>query len=235
MASPKSRTPYRNKLLNVLSPSDLALLKPDLDRVELPRRKPLEYPNRPFDSVYFVEHGIASIVGKTGDTEVEVGIIGCDGVTGLSVILGNDRSPHSTYIQVSGDGQRLSVTALRAAMAKSSTLHAVLLRYVQIFMVQASGTAVANARATLEERLARWLLMAHDRIDGDALDLTHEFLALMMGTRRPGVTEGIHALTHAGLIKGQRGLITVIDREGLRKRAGKFYGAPEAESKRLIG
>jgi CRP-like cAMP-binding protein len=235
MAPTKSRTSFRNKLLNAMSPADLALLTPDLERVELPRRKPLEFPNRAFDSVYFIEHGVASVVARRGDIEVEVGIVGCEGVTGVAILLGNDRSPNSTYMQLSGDGQRLPVAALHAAITKSESLHDSLLRYVQVFMTQTAGTAVANARASLEERLARWLLMAHDRVDGNSIELTHEFLALMMGTRRPGVTESMHALSHAGLIKSQRGPITILDRNGLRERAGKFYGTAEAELKRLIG
>jgi CRP-like cAMP-binding protein len=235
MASPKSQTIFRNKVLKALAPDDLRLLRHSLERVELPRRKALEYPNRAVDSVYFIEHGVASVVSRAGTTEIEVGLIGYEGVTGLSILLGNDRSPNSTYMQVGGYGQRLAVSTLRTAMKTSNTLHASLLRYVQIFLIQTSGTVVANVRGTLEERLARWLLMAHDRVDGDTLDLTHEFLAMMLGTRRPGVTEGIHALAHGGLIRHERGRITVIDREGLRERAGKFYGAPEAESKRLIG
>jgi len=235
MVSSKSRTPFRNKLLNTMTPADLGLLTPDLERVELPRRKPLEYPNRAFDSVYFIEHGVASVAARTGDIEVEVGVVGCEGVTGIAILLGTDRSPNSTYMQLSGDGQRLSVAALRAAVRKSENLHDFLLRYVQAFMTQIAGTAIANARATLDERLARWLLMAHDRVDGNSIELTHEFLAMMMGTRRPGVTESMHALSHAGLIKPERGRVTILDKNGLRERAGKFYGTAEAELKRLIG
>jgi CRP-like cAMP-binding protein len=218
-----------------MSPADLALLAPNFERVELPRRKSLEYPNRVFDSVYFIEHGVASVVARRGDIEVEVGIVGCEGVTGIAMLLGNDRSPNSTYMQLSGHGQRLPVAALRAAIGQSESLHNSLLRYVQVYLTQTAGTVVANARATLEERLARWLLMAHDRTDGDALELTHEFLALMMGTRRPGVTESMHALSRAGLIKPERGRVTILNRNGLRERAGKFYGTAEAELKRLIG
>ena len=234
MASPNAQPASRNWLLQALSSADLALIGPDLERVDLPRRKQLEYPNRIFDSVYFVERGIASVVARTESTEVEVGVIGREGVTGIPVILGNDRLANSTYMQVSGEGQRLPVSALRAAFKRSDTLHALLLRYVQAFMTQTAGTVVANAKATLDERLARWLLMANDRLDSNSFELTHEFLALMMGTRRPGVTESIHVLSRQGLIRAERGLITIADRDGLRERAGKFYGTAESELKRLI-
>jgi len=120
-------------------------------------------------------------------------------------------------------------------MERSASLRSILMHYTQAFMIQTSHTAVANARGSVEERLARWILMAHDRIEGDDIALTHEFLAIMLGTRRPGVTEGVQALSAKGFIRTDRGLITVIDRGGLLKRAGKLYGVPEAEYDRLLG
>jgi CRP-like cAMP-binding protein len=128
----------------------------------------------------------------------------------------------------------MPVHHLRRAMEQSRRLHNVLLRYSQAFMIQTSQTAVSNARATIEERLARWLLMAHDRTPDDNLALTHEFLALMMGSGRPGVTEAVHALAGKGLIRGERGNIVVLDRPGLIERAGAYYGVPEQEYARLL-
>jgi hypothetical protein len=122
-----------------------------------------------------------------------------------------------------------------AAMRASKSLNALLLRYVQAFMVQTAHTAISNARATLDRRLARWILMGHDRVAGDSLPLTHEFLALMLGVRRAGVTETVHALASRGMIDAGRGQIVVRDRKALEKCAGKSYGVPEAEYRRLIG
>jgi CRP-like cAMP-binding protein len=102
-------------------------------------------------------------------------------------------------------------------------------------LLQTAQTAVANARGTLTERLARWLLMAHDRVPDDKLPPTHEFLALMMGVRRAGVTEALHELTRLKLTSGNRGKITLLNRKGLEKLAGNFYGVPEAEYRRLLG
>jgi CRP-like cAMP-binding protein len=110
-----------------------------------------------------------------------------------------------------------------------------LLKFVQAFGVQTTHTAVSNAQSRLDVRLARWLLMAHDRIGEDTLTLTHEFLSLMLGARRPGVTEALHALRKQGLISYARGRITVKDRKGLERAAGEAYGTPEAEYRRLIG
>ena len=110
-------------------------------------------------------------------------------MTGTAVVLGGDQSPHSTYIQVAGEAQWIKADQLRKAMKASDSLRALLLKYVQVFMVQTTHTAIANARAQINRRLARWILMAQDRTGCKTLPLTHEFLALMLGVRRPGVTE----------------------------------------------
>jgi CRP-like cAMP-binding protein len=155
-------------------------------------------------------------------------------MSGTAVVLGGQSSPHSTYIQAAGDGQRISAGALRKAMATSRTLHGMLLKFVQVFMVQTAHTAIANAQAKLDERLARWILMAHDRIRGSTLPLTHEFLSLMLGVRRAGVTEALQSLSRQRLIKTGRGEIVVLNRRGIERTAGNLYGVPEAEYRRLI-
>lgn len=162
-----------NHMLKAISRSDFALLAGELEFVELPLRLHLEEANRPIKHVYFPEAGIASIVANGGhDREIEVGIIGREGMTGLNVVMGNDRSPHSTFIQMEGRGARISADRLRAAMDKSESLRLCFLHFVQAFAVQAAHTALANGRGTVEERLARWMLMAHDRIEGDELAFT---------------------------------------------------------------
>jgi CRP-like cAMP-binding protein len=140
---------------------------------------------------------------------------GCEGMSGTSVVLGNDRSPHETYMQVEGEGQRITATNLREAMKASDSLREVLLRYVQVFMVQTAHTAIANARGRLDARLARWLLMAHDRVRDNTLPLTHEFLSLMLGARRAGVTEALHSLARQNFITAGRGEVIVLNRKGL--------------------
>jgi CRP-like cAMP-binding protein len=229
-------SPSRNRLLACLSADDFGLLQANLEPVTLKLRKVLERPNRRIDHVYFIEAGIASVVGiQAKGTKVEVGLIGREGMTGLSIVLGNHRSPDSTYIQVAGHGRRIIADALREAMQGSPTLQFQLLKYVRAFMVQTTHTAISNARARLYERLARWILMADDRVDGNRLPLTHEFLSLMLGVRRAGVTEALHALQRHRLIKASRGEIIIRDRKGIERRAGQSYGVPEAEFRRLIG
>jgi CRP-like cAMP-binding protein len=110
-----------------------------------------------------------------------------------------------------------------------------MLRYGHAFVVQTGHTAMANGRSKVEERLARWLVMAHDRLDGDELPLTHEFLAIMLGVRRPGVTVALNLLEKDGLIDANRGVISIIDRKGLEEKSNGAYGVPEAEFRRLFG
>jgi CRP-like cAMP-binding protein len=120
-------------------------------------------------------------------------------------------------------------------MQASESLRGVLLRYVQVFMVQTAHTAIANARARLDTRLARWLLMAHDRVRNNNLPLTHEFLSLMLGVRRAGVTEALHSLERQKFIMISRGEIIILNRKGIERTAGTSYGTPEAEFRRLLG
>jgi CRP-like cAMP-binding protein len=156
-------------------------------------------------------------------------------MTGTAIVLGNERSANATYVQVEGEGRLIATQKLREAMERSRTLHNSLLKFVQAFMSQTAQTAIANARAKLPERLARWLLMAHDRVPGDRLALTHEFLSLMLAVRRAGVTEAVQDLERKGLIETSRAEIVLLDRKGLERIAGHFYGVPEAEYRRLLG
>jgi CRP-like cAMP-binding protein len=231
----KTRT-YHNRLLSALSPRDHALLAPDLEFMEFPLRQVFETPNRPIKDVYFFERGYASVVAMTnGTNSVEVGLIGREGVSGVAVILGGDRSPHSTYAQAQGAAHRLSAKSLREKMDKSASLRDLLLRFAHTFMIQTAQTALSNGRHKIEERLARWILMSYDRINGDALPLTHEFLSIMLGVRRAGVTVALHLLQERGLIRSLRGQVAVLNRAGLERLTNGAYGVPEAEYRRLIG
>jgi CRP-like cAMP-binding protein len=224
-----------NKLLAAMSRSDLAALLPHLQPVAMPLLTDMERPNRRIETIYFMEVGIASVVAIQPDaTKVEVGLIGPEGMSGTAVVLGGDQSPHSTYIQVAGQGQRIATNQLRQAMKASETLRALLLKFVQVLTVQTAHTAIANARAHIDQRLARWILMAHDRLSNNTLPLTHEFLSLMLGVRRAGVTEALQSLKRHKLIDSSRNQIIVLNRKGLVKRAGSSYGVPEREYHRLI-
>jgi len=163
------------------------------------------------------------VADGSGMRGIEVGLIGREGMTGLAVVMGNDRSPHDTYIQAAGAGQRIGAAKLRRAMNRSVPLQRSLMLYAHAFLIQTAQTALANGRSKNAERLARWLLMADDRIDGGELPLTHKFLSIMLGVQRPGVTLAVQALEHAGLISAGRGVITILDRKGLEKMSNGTY------------
>jgi hypothetical protein len=152
----------------------------------------------------------------------------------MPIVLGASRSPCEVFMQVEGHGHCIPAGDLTDAMAQSPALRDALLSYAHVYTVQASYTALANAHGKIEERLARWLLMAQDRIAHDELLLTHEFLALMLGVRRAGVTVALQHFESTGLITTGRGNIVIKDRDGLEESANGLYGAPEAEYERLF-
>ena len=226
-----------NLLLSALSADDIALLDPSMTRVMLEPRQILVVADQPIQHVFFPENGIASIVSNLPDEgPTEVGIFGRDGFSGSAVLLGAETSPHDTFMQVDGDtAMRIETDRLRAAVQRSPSLQRLLLRYVQTFLVQTAHSAVSNAHHRMEARLARWLLMCHDRIDGDDIPLTHEFMAMMIAAQRSGVTITLHFLEGAGMIRSKRGRVVILDREKLEDVAGEAYGRPEPEYRRLIG
>ncbi|MES2473843.1 MAG: Crp/Fnr family transcriptional regulator, partial [Pseudomonadota bacterium] len=175
------------------------------------------------------------VISVGAQHSVEVGIIGNEGMTGIPVLLGTDRGIHETFIQTAGQGWRISADALRAAMDKSASLRRHLLHYAHVMTTQMASTALANARFKIDERLARWLLMAEDRADGSTIHLTHELLAVMLGSRRAGVTHALNEFQKRGVIQTRRGIIEILKREALEETANGSYGAAEAEYRRLFG
>ena len=228
--------PFRNFALNHLSPEDLELLIPRLEPIDLPLRRRLADAGQPITHVYFLESGIASTTANVRhEIAVEIGLTGRESVVNLPAILGVDRTPGNTYMQVAGDGLRIEVGMLRRAMERSTALTQLLLRCTHVFIVQTASTALANSRGSVTERLARWLLMAQDRTGTDHVPLTHEFIATMLGVRRSGVSVAMQDLERAGMIHGGRGAIRILDRDGLVEQANEYYGIAEAELRRLFG
>ncbi len=230
------RNHFCNQLLSYFSDADLALLQPHLAAERLSLRRRLADADRPIERVYFLESGIASIVTNIRhQVPIEIGIIGREGVVNLPVLLGADRSPNDTFMQLAGDGFGIDTARLLEAMAESASLALTLTRFAHVYLVQVGTTVLANGRARVIERLARWLLMVHDRVDGDDLALTHEFLATMLGVRRSGVTVALGELERRGLTKHARGRVTIADRPGLEAAANGYYGKAEGEMERLFG
>ena len=225
-----------NQLLQQLSGDSAGLLHPALEPMQLDVGRVLYAPGQPIRHVYFVESGLVSIVGANkGRRRMEVGMVGFEGMTSLETVLGGGVAAHEALVQSAGSALRLPSATLRDATRQSRSLHEVLLRFVHAFMVQGSHAAIAAGRARIEERLSRGLLMWHDRIRNAELFVTHEFLALLMGVRRQGVTVALHELEGKGLIRSMRNRVRIIDRDGLERTANGFYGAPEDEYRRLFG
>jgi CRP-like cAMP-binding protein len=226
----------RNRLLQALPPDDLGRLLPHLERVDVRKGEVLIRQGQPLEFAYFPEGGLSSNLAVTSvGRKVEVGCFGFEGMVSTATVLGSDRASHEILVQVGAPWLRMRTDALKDAIRVSPALQAVLLRYVQVQILTFSHSALANGTYLMRERLARWLLMAHDRLEGDDLALTHDFLSLMLGVQRSGVTLAIQELEGLGMIRARRGCITVLDREKLRAFAGDSYGFPEAEYERLIG
>jgi CRP-like cAMP-binding protein len=225
----------RNRIFQVLLASDFALLEPGLEHVHLERDHVCIEVSTPIEYVYFPEGGLASsVIPDQINGTSETGMIGYEGLVGVPVLLGADQSPHKVFMQIGGPARRIRVAPLRQAMDRSASLRALLLRYVQVFLMQTAETAHVNARFKLEDRLARWILMSADRL-GPKVALTHDYLSYMLGVRRSGVTSALHVLEGERLITSLRGLVVVRDRVGLEAQAGRSYGVPETEYERLIG
>jgi CRP-like cAMP-binding protein len=232
---PPQQISIGNRLLASLSSEDIATLQPHLEPVPLAVRQVLIEPNTAIEHIYFPEAGMASVTNNSSGGKIEVGVVGREGMVGLPIVLGIDQTPYEHFMQIAGHGWRIAVQDLEQAMAESSSLHRQLLRYAQASHVQVSETAFANANSDVEARLARWLLMCHDRVEGGDIPLTHEFIAMMLGVRRPGVTVALHVLEGMQVIRAKRGVVTVLDREKLEELADEAYGLSEAEYTRLIG
>ncbi|MBB3166495.1 CRP-like cAMP-binding protein [Rhizobium laguerreae] len=231
-----SQSNVQNLLLRALAPEAFDLLRGTMQSVELPVKFELIAPDVPSETAYFLESGLGSVVAANADDEaVEVGHIGYEGMAGAHVFLKVDQTPNRTFMQVEGHGISVRVSALLSMAQQVPSANDLLLRYVHCCELQLAHSALANARYNLTERLARWLLMCHDRLRDDDLPLTHEFLSLMLGVRRAGVTNEIHILEGVHAIKATRGNIRILDRPKLEHMAGGSYGMPEREYKQLTG
>ena len=224
------RPQFQNHILASLPPEDYERLAPHLEPVELPLGKVIQEAGERITHVYFPERAMVSLISNTSDGEsVEVGIVGFEGMVSISSVMGVDKSPHEMLVQIHDGAQRLPVKALLEEFKRGGALHDKLLRYTQGLLLQTSQVAVCNAKHVVSERLARWLLMSQDRCMCDDLPFTHEFLSLMLGVRRAGVTEAAIVLQTEELIRYKRGNIKIIDRQGLEEHTCTCYEVVKAE------
>lgn len=225
-----------NRLLGLLAARDYESLRPHLRRQPLEYRQSLYAADERIEFVYFIETGVGSLVNTmTNGQAAEVGTIGNEGVVGLPLVFGDDRAPTSVYIQVPGEGLRIKAAVFRKALARSPTMQAVMLRYAHALFNQVAQSAACNHFHSLEQRCCRWLLMTRDRMDSDKFLLTQEFLAMMLGVQRPGVSIAAGGLQRAGLITYKRGAVAILDAAGLKDRSCECYGVSKKEFDRLLG
>ena len=226
----------RNRILTALPSADFKRLAASLTSVTLTLKQNLLEAEEPIGAAYFIETGMISYLNYLeGGEAQEIGLIGSEGMIGLPLILGVDQAPFGAMVQMESTALRLSPTALRQAFNESETLRTRLLRYMQALHIQVSQTAACNNHHSLEERLTRWLLMAHDRAGNDQFPMTHEFMSMMLGVRRAGVTVTAGALKHAGLIHYTNGDITILDRPSLEAMACECYGNVQRQYGQLLG
>jgi CRP-like cAMP-binding protein len=212
-----------NRLLATLSDEEYARLAPHLEPVPLALSQVLFRPDDRLRYAYFPTTAIVSLLTSLTDgSGMEVGLVGREGVVGISGFLGGDETKVAT-VQAAGASLRLGVGQLQAEFARRGALQTALLRYTHALMAQVSQSVVCNARHHIEGRLARWLLMFHDRVGRDEFELTHEFMAGMLGVRRASVSEVAEQLQETGYIRYQRGHFAVLDRKGLEEFACECY------------
>lgn len=230
-----SERPFRNHLLCSLNQQSLDRLQPALREVEFEVRTTLHPAGMPISTVYFPESGWASMIATLEDGDgAEVGLIGREGVVGLPVVLGADADGLEAMVQCSGTALALSSDALRQAIDQDGALRTILLRYALAHHSQVARTAACNGRHHIDQRLARWLLMAHDRSDGDHFPITHEFLSMMLGVRRAGISLAMAALQKAEFIQYARGSVAVVDRPGLESASCECHDAARKAYDRLL-
>jgi len=225
-----------NRFLSLVGQDSLTAIAGSFETVCLRQGQSIFEPMQQIDHIYFFTKGLSSeIAVDDGGQRIEVGCIGFEGFAGVPAVLGVNRSPHRSFMETDGTALRIETERLMEAARTDDALMSLLLRYVHVFMMQVAATALADGRYNVEQRTARWLLMAHDRLESDELPLTHDFLALMLGVRRSSVTNALHVVEGLGAIKASRSLITVRERDKLERLAGASYGLPESEYRRVLG
>jgi CRP-like cAMP-binding protein len=228
------QTTPRNQLLAALPPHEAAILLPRMQRVEMTLRQVLQRPEQLITAVHFPENGWASMIQLLADGgAAEVGHAGHEGMVGLPLLFGVDTSSVESMVQASGTALRMGAEEFRLALERCPTFRSLLLRYALAFNEEVAQTAACNGRHVLEQRLARWILMAHDRSDSDDFPMTQDFIAMMLCVQRPGVTGAIGRLQQGGHIRAGRGHITVTDRQGLEDVACECYGTMRRRFKAL--
>ncbi len=230
-----SPDPTKNQLLAALPNEEFLSWLPQLEAVEMPLGRVLYEPGDTLAHVYFPTTAIVSLLYVMEDgASAEIAVVGYEGVVGISLFMGGQSTPSRAVVQSAGHGFRLKANLMMEEFNRAGPVMHLLLRYTQALITQMSQTAVCNRHHSLDQQLCRWLLLSLDRLTSADLMMTQELIANMLGVRREGVTEAAGRLQKAGLIRYQRGHITVLDREGLERRSCECYGVVKIEYDRLL-
>jgi CRP-like cAMP-binding protein len=214
-----------NVILLSLPDEEYNLLRPHLETVDLPQYHIMHEPGEKIEYAYFLNDGMTSLVALSADgRSVEVGIVGREGMVGMSLIVGLLRGTFRAIMQMAGTGSRIPSEVFQAILPCAPTMRAELNRFALMHGMQVDQLAACNRLHDIDQRLARWLLMCQDRVDSQLLPLTHEFLAQMLGTGRPSVTLAAGVLESNGLIENMRGTVKILNRKNLEEAACECYG-----------
>ena len=226
----------RNRLLQCMAEEDFALLQPYLARQQIACGQTLAIAGDPIRTICFPEGAIAAVLDPNGGQPKALGIIGSEGFVGWPALLGVGEWPHMVVVRAdSASALAIQQDRLEEACRQSQRLRSLLLRFVATFMTQMSGTLVANAVRCMEHRLARWILLYHDRLGNDEIAMTHEEIGIMLGVRRASATDALHLLEGSHAIRSTRGRVVIRDRAELERIAGDAYGPAERQYRQLIG
>jgi CRP-like cAMP-binding protein len=232
---PSAPAPTQNLILAALPSADYQRLLPQLELVEMGLGHSLYESGGHLQHVFFPVEGIVSLLYVTqGGNSAELAVVGCEGMIGVSLFMGGETTPNRAVVQSACKAYRLPAQVLKAHFAEGGAMQLILLRFTQALITQISQTAVCNLHHSVDQQLCRWLLLSLDRLPENRLQMTQELIANMLGVRRQGVTESAGKLEHEGLIRYSRGLITVLDRPGLEKRACECYAVVKSETARLL-
>lgn len=226
----------KNRILAALPSNEYKRLLPHLKSVTLEYKQILYEPHKTIRYAYFPEDSIISMVTTLIDkTVVEVGLVGSEGMICVATFLGANSSPHQGIVQGQGSAMRMKASVLHDEFKRGGRLQDLLLRYTQSHLVMIAQTAVCNRLHVLEARLSRWLLLIHDRVDGDQFLLTQDIISIMLGAQRTGVTDAASTLQKKGIISYSRGRIEILDRQKLEETACECYWIVKEEYDRLSG
>jgi CRP-like cAMP-binding protein len=225
---------FSNYILSQLPPDEIDRVATSLEAIDLPRGFEIAAFDQRIEHVYFLEGGIGSIIAVSPNGQkLEAGMFGMEAFAPLPPAAGFDHSLHEVLVQSPGRGYRIEIEMFWNLMQQCSIFRDLLVKAAYRIATQVSYTALSNAVHQVDERLARWLLMCHDRVAGDQLFLTHDYISLLLAVRRPSVTTALHVLEGSGFIKNERRMITVVDRQAMEEFARDAYGTPEKTIRKL--